>query len=743
MTKKQLKKFISYIVSITVVFFFVTTIDIYFPSFVNSIDNKIKDYMFILRGPQKNSNSVVIIDIDEESLSKLGQWPWPRDKIAKILENLALANVGAIGLDIVFAETDQSSPSKVLKELNIKVNNVPNFDEELNYVVQNTPTILGYQFQLTPTKFIKRESIDIPAIIVEKNKADGKEYLIEAKGTILNHPSLQESGYSSGFFNNIPDSSGVIRSVPLIIKYDDQLYPSLALEIVRASMNIDTVYVNYSTLGVENIQIGNFIIPTDRNGRFIVNFIGKKNSFKYYSASDIYANNFNKDEFEGKIVIIGTTASGLNDLRATPLDSVYPGVEVHANIIENIITKDFLRIPTWVDSANLTIVLIIIVFTTILIRFLPLWLNPIIFFVVIFAILAFTYYIFITYGIILNSFLAIIATILAILNATFLQYVFEVKKEKSIKEKFASKVSKDVMENLLNDEENKIQTIQKEITVFFSNIRNFTYISEYMQNPTDLTQFLNEYLDPMVDIIIEQKGTVDKFMGDSIMAYWNAPSTIPNHADAALKCALLQLYKLKELNRILVNGSRYPEVIDMCEEKRILPLNIGVGINTGVATVGEMGSKHRSDYSIIGDSVNLGFRLESLCKYYGSKCNISNFTKWQLEDNYIFRFLDLVTIKGQSQPLQVWEVIDFDSSDDTNKLFDIPRQKLDEELFTYHRALDLYQNGNFQEALDIFEELEKFIEKSNNKIYKIYIDRCNYFIQNPPKNFDGVFKHED
>ena len=743
MTKKQLKKFISYIVSIIVVFFFVTTIDIYFPSFVNSIDNKIKDYMFILRGPQKNSNSVVIIDIDEESLSKLGQWPWPRDKIAKILENLALANVGAIGLDIVFAETDQSSPSKVLKELNIKVNNVPNFDEELNYVVQNTPTILGYQFQLTPTKFIKRESIDIPAIIVEKNKADGKEYLIEAKGTILNHPSLQESGYSSGFFNNIPDSSGVIRSVPLIIKYDDQLYPSLALEIVRASMNIDTVYVNYSTLGVENIQIGNFIIPTDRNGRFIVNFIGKKNSFKYYSASDIYANNFNKDEFEGKIVIIGTTASGLNDLRATPLDSVYPGVEVHANIIENIITKDFLRIPTWVDSANLTIVLIIIVFTTILIRFLPLWLNPIIFFVVIFAILAFTYYIFITYGIILNSFLAIIATILAILNATFLQYVFEVKKEKSIKEKFASKVSKDVMENLLNDEENKIQTIQKEITVFFSNIRNFTYISEYMQNPTDLTQFLNEYLDPMVDIIIEQKGTVDKFMGDSIMAYWNAPSTIPNHADAALKCALLQLYKLKELNRILVNGSRYPEVIDMCEEKRILPLNIGVGINTGVATVGEMGSKHRSDYSIIGDSVNLGFRLESLCKYYGSKCNISNFTKWQLEDNYIFRFLDLVTIKGQSQPLQVWEVIDFDSSDDTNKLFDIPRQKLDEELFTYHRALDLYQNGNFQEALDIFEELEKFIEKSNNKIYKIYIDRCNYFIQNPPKNFDGVFKHED
>lgn len=743
MTKKQLKKFISYIVSIIVVFFFVTTIDIYFPSFVNSIDNKIKDYMFILRGPQKNSNSVVIVDIDEESLSKLGQWPWPRDKIAKILENLALANVGAIGLDIVFAETDQSSPSKVLKELNIKVNNVPNFDEELNYVVQNTPTILGYQFQLTPTKFIKRESIDIPAIIVEKNKADGKEYLIEAKGTILNHPSLQESGYSSGFFNNIPDSSGVIRSVPLIIKYDDQLYPSLALEIVRASMNIDTVYVNYSTLGVENIQIGNFIIPTDRNGRFIVNFIGKKNSFKYYSASDIYANNFNKDEFEGKIVIIGTTASGLNDLRATPLDSVYPGVEVHANIIENIITKDFLRIPTWVDSANLTIVLIIIVFTTILIRFLPLWLNPIIFFVVIFAILAFTYYIFITYGIILNSFLAIIATILAILNATFLQYVFEVKKEKSIKEKFASKVSKDVMENLLNDEENKIQTIQKEITVFFSNIRNFTYISEYMQNPTDLTQFLNEYLDPMVDIIIEQKGTVDKFMGDSIMAYWNAPSTIPNHADAALKCALLQLYKLKELNRILVNGSRYPEVIDMCEEKRILPLNIGVGINTGVATVGEMGSKHRSDYSIIGDSVNLGFRLESLCKYYGSKCNISNFTKWQLEDNYIFRFLDLVTIKGQSQPLQVWEVIDFDSSDDTNKLFDIPRQKLNEELFTYHRALDLYQNGNFQEALDIFEELEKFIEKSNNKIYKIYIDRCNYFIQNPPKNFDGVFKHED
>ncbi len=716
-------------------------VDIYFSTFTESFNNKIRDNMFIIRGKKEDTKNVIIVDIDEKSLSQLGQWPWSRDKVAKILKNLTLANVKIIGLDIVFAELDQSSPAKVLQDMNLTYKNIPNFDTQLNFMVKNTPTILGYQFELIDQKFMKRDEIDIPAIIVEKNKKIGANFLIKAKGTILNHPNLQDSGYSSGFFNNIPDNSGVIRSVPLVIKYGDQLYPSLALEIVRVYHGVESIYINYSNLGVENIQIDSLKIPTDRHGRFMVNYNGPNHTFKYYSASDIFNNNFNQEEFVDKIVIIGTTASGLNDMRAIPFEPIYPGVEVHANIIDNMISKNFLYIPTWANGANLTLLLSVIILTVILVRFSPLWFNPFIFLLMISSTLYYIYYLLFDYGIVLNSFLPIVAIILSVLIATFIEYLFEIKKEQIIKEKFASKVSKEIMENLIINENNNFSATEKEVTIFFSNLKNFSYISEHIPSAHILIEFLNKYMDPMTEIIIQEKGTVDKFMGDSIMAYWNAPSNLPNHADAALRTALLQLYKVKELNKHLVNNKQFKEVVDICDDIDIDTISINIGLNTGEVIVGEMGSKIRSDYTIIGDAVNIGFKLESLCKYYDSKCNISNFTKWQLKENYIFRFLDIVIVKGQSKPIQIWEVIDFDKNDESNTLYDISREKLDQELDTYHRALDMYQNSYFKEALEIFTEIDNWEYKENSKIYKIYISRCEYYIKNPPKDFDAVFRH--
>ena len=233
---KSLKKFGFYSLAVLLIFITIASSKIFFKDFIISFDNQIRDYMFISRGEIKTNDNVVIIDIDEKSLNSLGQWPWPRDKVAEIIKNLSLANVGVIGLDIVFAELDHNSPAKIFKEYNVTNIKAPDFDKELNFMVKNTPTILGYQFELTDQKFIKNETLDIPAIIVERNKDVATEFLIKAKGTILNHHELQASAYSSGFFNNIPDSSGVIRSVPLVIKYNDQIYPSLALEIIRASM---------------------------------------------------------------------------------------------------------------------------------------------------------------------------------------------------------------------------------------------------------------------------------------------------------------------------------------------------------------------------------------------------------------------------------------------------------------------------------------------------------------------------
>lgn len=744
--KVKIKKFFKKLFIYTTVGFavglFVMSINIYKPNFSKSFDNKIKDYMFIARGKQKDSGSVVIIDIDEKSLKDLGQWPWSRNKIAKVLENLTLAGVGVIGFDIVFAELDKSSPHMVLEELGMDSSGVMDYDAVFNEMVANTPSVLGYQFELEEKDFIKKEELDIPAIIIEKNKSAGQDMLINAKGTILNHLSLQESGYTSGFFNNIPDDSGIVRSVPMVIRYQDQVYPSLALEIIRASSGINKVFVNYSDLGVENIQIGDFKIPTDRHGRLEVNYRGPSHTFKYISALDIYNGTFDPADLEGKVAIIGTSAAGINDLRAIPFESVYPGVEVHANAIDNILTGDFLSRPNWVEGANLINVFIVAILSVLLVTFTPFWFNPVVLFSFIGIILFASFEVLFEYGIIINTFLPLATVVISVLVATFMDYMFEVKNEAMIKKKFASKVSKEVMESLLHDPDNKaFAAMEKEITVFFSDVRNFTNISESMPNANVLIEFLNEYMNPMTQIIIKEKGTVDKFIGDAIMAYWNAPGDVPDHADRAVIATLEQLHAIDDLNIKVRQDPRFQNTVKMSEKMGVEPIEIGIGLNTGVAVAGEMGSDQRSDYTVIGDPVNLGARLESLCKYYNSKCNISNFTKEQLSGEYIYRFLDLVTVKGKSEPIEIWQIHDYDRDESEHKLYKVSRQRLNEELNLYHHAIELYKSAKFDEALKIFKDINDWDDKSNKNIYDIYIERCEHYIEEPPKDFNGVFKH--
>lgn len=329
------------------------------------------------------------------------------------------------------------------------------------------------------------------------------------------------------------------------------------------------------------------------------------------------------------------------------------------------------------------------------------------------------YKILFTYGIVLNIFFPIATIILGTILATLFDYFYEIKQEEAIKKKFASKVSQEVMNSLLKDvHSNEFQAVEKEVTVFFSDIRNFTKISEKMKDANKLISYLNEYMDPMSNIIIKYQGTIDKYIGDAIMAYWNAPADVDDHADKAVLASIEQIERLKALNKKLQNDNK--------------PLvDIGIGLNSGTAVVGEMGSIGRSDYTVIGDAINLGARLESLCKYYGSKINISNHTKEKLKGQYILRFLDLVKVKGKEKPAEIWQV---QGKGEASK-------ELKEELELHHKAIKLYQNSKFKEALEIFIKLENNLEKSNKKIYQIYIQRCEDFIQNPPSNFIGIYEH--
>lgn len=713
---KILKKLFIYSSLSVIISSFLISIYIFFPNLLDSFDNRIRDFFFIYRGEIKTSDNVVIVDIDDSSIKEFGQWPWSRDKLSKIVDNLVAADVAIIGMDIVFAEEDRTSPVNIAKKLGIKIS-LDDYDRQFADSIANAPVILGYGFDLAK-KNVNHNEPSIPAIFIEKNKEDDLNYIIKAFGTTLNFPVIQESAYSSGFFNIIPDASGIIRSVPLFISFDDVLYPSLALEMVRALNGTKRVFINYDVNGVSEILLDDIVIPTDRFGRLLINYRGSEGTFKYLSAKDIYHNNFNLEDIEGKIVLLGTSAAGLFDLRATPFESIFPGVEVHANIIDNILHGDFLHKASYLHGLNIFLIFFISLFVVIAITFTPFYLKPILssVFVVLYVFLS--YKILFSYGMAINVIFPTLAIILSSVFSIIFDYFYNIKNEKAIKTKFASKVSKSVMDDILKNIDNKgFSVASKDVTIFFSDIRGFTKISEKLQ-AKELIQFLNRYMEPMSEIIIKYHGTIDKFIGDAIMAYWNAPIDVEDHPDMAVQASLEQFEALKKLNKVFI-------------EEGLPIIDIGIGINTGEVVVGEMGSSIRSDYTVIGDAINLGSRVESLCKYYGSKLNITNFTKDKLKENYVFRFLDYVRVKGKDEPVEIWQVL--------AKGF--PSTRIKEELELHHKAVKLYKEKSFSEALELFKVLDSLDSEVNKNIYKIYIERCEQFIKTLPKTFDGVYEH--
>ncbi|WP_455756984.1 CHASE2 domain-containing protein [Sulfurimonas sp.] len=712
---------------------------LFLPNHFQSLDSRVRDFYFKFRGPEKASDQVVIIDIDEKSIKELGQWPWERDKFAQILTNLTNNGAGIIGLDIVFAEADKTSPSKFAKKWDMDYKNLPDYDLMLSQTVAQTPTILGYVFDFAENDN-KNDAPQIPAIFIEKNKK-ATEYLPLAKGVLTNIEIIQDSGYSSGYMNNIPDETGIIRSVPLMIKYDDVIYPSLAFEMFRIASNANKVITSYSDAGIEYVSMAKKNINSDRFGRVHINFRGPFKSYQYISAVDVYNNVDIRKDIEGKFVLIGTSAYGLMDLRSTPMDSVIAGVEIHANLIDNLLNEDMLIKPSWSEIVDLFMIFIIVslsMFVYSRLSIVPLLVS---FLSTLVLILYANYYLLFTQFVIVNSIFPIIAIFLSLTGVLGVNFMFEFRQKEMVKGKFASKVSASVMEDILkHPESNALEGAEREITVFFSDVRNFTNISEAMGNAKALIKFMNEIMEPMTEIIIDEKGTVDKYIGDAIMAYWNAPLDVDNHADRAVRASLKQLHALQALNVKLRSELEFENVTKMADKNNVAIVDIGIGLNSGVAIVGEMGSTKRSDYTVIGDPINLGARLESLCKYYNSRLNISNFTKEKLTGDYIYRFLDLVTVKGKAEPIEIWQIHDFDR-DGEEPLFYSSREELKKELEYYNKAIELYKSANFKDALKIFKDINSWENKSNLKIYDIYIERCEHYIEVPPENFNGVFVH--
>lgn len=777
-----MKKFFTYFGLGLVVATIVISIYVLIPSQFEVFDNKLRDMLFINRGTIEPTGHVVIIDIDERSIKEIGQFPWKRNDVAKMINNLGGAGASAIGLDIMFPEPDKSSPHRVISELGIE-DIVPkekqlNYDELLASAIAETPTILGYTFDFDGRETHKhKEAPKIPATFIKINKGE-HEYIEEADGVITNIPIIQNASHSSGFFNVRPDSDGIIRSVPLALTYGSNVYPSLALELTRMAFDEEQVEIIYDAFGVHSINLGGREIPTDEYGRIAVNYRGPSSTFKYISAVDIIKGEFNPADIEGKIILIGTSAAGLLDLRIIPYDAVYPGVEVHANVIDNIIAGDFLHIPAAIaPGINITLILIVAIFVVVAIGYSSVLILPFIIAATAFLLLYFINYLLFTEGIILSIFYPLFTLIFGALASIITGYFFETKQKNLIRGKFASKVSPQVMEDIIKNAANGEDAFiakEHEISVTFSDVRNFTNISEAAGDANTLIQFLNQYMDEMTQIITKYEGTVDKFIGDAIMAYWNAPASVKNHTEKAVDATLDQIHAVAPLNVSVKKDERFTNICKMAEDMGVEPIEIGIGINIGVATIGEMGSRGRSDYTAIGDPINLGARLEALCKYYNSMCNISGQVKERIpQDKYLFRFLDLVTVKGQSIPVEIWQIIDYAdlsktqwetplylarsvsydadvegntiiSSSESDISGTVEKQRLLDELEYYNSGIEAYKEARFEDALKIFRDIQdNWPDKTNKNIYNMYIERCEHYIEEPPgDDFNGVFVHK-
>lgn len=714
--------------------------------FLDMIELKTYDLRFLSRGDLKGSPEVVMAVVDEKSLDKEGRWPWPRSKIAALIDGLSRDGAKVIGFDIGFLEPDENSYLKFISQLDkeIKTLDIKNrgLDDFIKYskieadndlalanAIRNSTAavVLGYFFHVSEKELdysIGKKEIDTQIerigtskypLTIYQNKEAQKSPFIKAYAPEGNLEIFTKQTDYSGFFNMLPDRDGVVRWMPLIIQAGEDLFPPLSLQCAWNYLGRPRLIVKVASYGIEGIHMGDRFLPTDETGQMLLNYLGPPKTFPHYSITDILKGKLDLGTFKDKIVLVGATAVGLYDLRITPFSTNYPGLEIHATVVDNILKQRFLSKPKWTSIYDLLVVILLGVLTGLV---LP-RLNAIrgMFFafgLFIFHILI-ARWLFVSFSIWINIVYPILALLLTYTILTVYHYITEERERKKIRGAFSYYVSSSVVNEMLkNPDRLKLGGDKKDLSVLFSDIRGFTTISEGL-TPEDLVRLLNEYLTVMTDVVFSHDGTLDKYMGDALMAIYGAPLDQPDHPARACHSALEMMKALKKLNEKWILDGK-------------MPMDIGIGINTGMMMVGNMGSDQRFDYTVMGDAVNLGSRLEGANKNYKTNILISEFTYERVKDEFVCMEIDSVRVKGKTQPVKVYQLHAYKRVPET-------REKA---IFYFHRGLQLYKNQKWDEATKLFQGVLKL----DNDIFAadVYIERCKNLKADPPApDWDGCY----
>lgn len=680
---------------------------------------------------------VVIVDIDERSLREEGQWPWPRQRLAHLVDLLFdRYRVAVLGFDVVFAEPDATdsifatlaagppSEDARLRERLDQLRREWDPDRRFAAALRDRPVVLGYFFdtRASPGADIRFGQLPEPVATIQ-DLGPNDTVLVDAIGYGANLPLLQNSAQGGGFFNSpLVDLDGVLRRVPMLIRYQDRLYEQLALAVIRALLGQPPVELvmgagygaDERNRRLEALRIGGFTVPVDEFGTVLVPYRGPQGSFPYVSAVEVLAERADPRLLDGAIVLVGTTAAGLMDLRATPVQNVYAGVEVNANLIAGILDQTFRSRPAF--TAGLEIAQLgIIGLLGIPIGFLtPSW-ALLLAVAIAGALLGLHGYLWEAHALVTP--LASGLALLSILYVLYTSYNFfvESRRERWITRLFGQYVPPEIVAEMSRrGERYSLEGESRHMTVLFGDIADFTAISERF-DPRQLTRLMQCYLTPLTRVIHEHRGTIDKYIGDAIMAFWGAPLADPEHPRHAVRAALEMTRCLRTLD-------------DTFRAEGWPPLQIRIGINTGAMSVGNMGSRFRMSYTVLGDAVNLASRLESAAKQYGVAIVISEHTRDAVPE-YACRELDRVRVKGRSRPVAIFEPLCLAAELG-------PEQQM--ELADHEAALRAYRQRDWDEATARFRRLGA--RWPDRRLYALYLDRlAALMVAPPPADWDGVF----
>jgi adenylate cyclase len=600
---------------------------------------------------------VTILDIDDRSIEEFGQWPWPRSRVADMVEKVARAGAVAIAFDIVFAEPDRLSPDEVARDnpalpeqVRERLRALPDNDALLARAMRQTRVITGQTSvrSARSNREAKAEMRPAPHAIMG---ADPTPFLPRFPDVVRNLDILEEAAAGRGVFSVRPDPDGIYRRVPMVMLVQDTLRLGLSPELLRVATGGNAFAVRSNAAGIDGVVLGGKMIRTGPDGS-VWPYLTHSLPARFVSAGDVLADRVAPGRLAGQLVLVGTSAIGLEDFRPTPLGMPMAGVEIHAQLLENILTDTLLNRPNYAVAVELVTVLVLSLLVIVLVPVIGAWLIIALAVVLLGGYSGVSYYLFHDMRILIDPTWPVLGTVLTLMLMSSANYLREERQKQQIRGAFGQYVSPDLVARLQeNPEALTLGGERRELTLLFSDVRGFTTLAEgFRDDPPGLTALMNSFLTVLSRAILREGGTIDKFMGDAVMAFWNAPLDAPDHAAAACRAALAMRADVAALN-----ARRAREAAEAGGEA--LPIDVGIGLNTGDCVVGNMGSDTRFDYTALGDAVNLASRLEGQSKPYGLGIILGSATARAVEGRFAAIELDLLRVKGKREPERIFGLL--------------------------------------------------------------------------------------